>query len=285
MTVGAVGNQKTIEEIITRGATPTREVSSDGLGKDDFLNLLITQLRYQDPLNPVDDKEFISQMAQFSSLEQMQNMNRNLLKYQAYALLGKYITANVVDTATQASKTVEGEVTSVKISGSKVYAVVGNTDVPVDDIVNVADPSDIYPSDILKYAHIIGMKAKGFVYSYENGDLVAVNGVIDSILRGVYEDYAVMNGVEVEISGVITDTPSADPDFIKNYLEANLGSQIQVEIADRVRNTKVPVTAVLRSFDILDDGTVKAVVDKLNVPLDSIIAIEQTEAGGKQDEE
>jgi len=55
------------------------EDSNDSmLGKDAFLNLLVTQLRNQDPLNPMEDKEFIAQMAQFSTLEQIQNLNTNL---------------------------------------------------------------------------------------------------------------------------------------------------------------------------------------------------------------
>ena len=47
---------------------------TQSLGKDDFLELLVTKLQYQDPLNPMDDEDFVAQLAQFSSLEQMSNI-------------------------------------------------------------------------------------------------------------------------------------------------------------------------------------------------------------------
>ena len=81
---------------------------SQQLGKDDFLKLLITQLSNQDPTSPMEDKQFISQMAQFSSLEQMTNMNESFNKMaaminssQATSTLGKTVEVDLGDTTSQ----------------------------------------------------------------------------------------------------------------------------------------------------------------------------------------
>jgi len=73
--------------------TYTDKKDNGELGKDAFLQILITQLQNQDPTNPMDDREFIAQMAQFSSLEQMQNMTKameNLLVSQQETQLMSY---------------------------------------------------------------------------------------------------------------------------------------------------------------------------------------------------
>jgi flagellar basal-body rod modification protein FlgD len=71
-----------------------REKSKE-LGKDDFLKILITQLSQQDPTSPMKDQEFIAQMAQFSSLEQMKNISSGISRMeakQAYSVVGKIIS-------------------------------------------------------------------------------------------------------------------------------------------------------------------------------------------------
>ncbi|GAB6393140.1 MAG: flagellar hook assembly protein FlgD [Treponematales bacterium] len=77
---------------------------NQSLGKDDFLKILITQLSYQDPTAPMEDKEFISQMAQFTSLEQMSNMAADFSKMtrffksaEAAGALGKQVEIAIND--------------------------------------------------------------------------------------------------------------------------------------------------------------------------------------------
>jgi flagellar basal-body rod modification protein FlgD len=89
---------------VTSGSTELAAAQQPVLGKEDFLHLLITQLQNQDPLSPTDHTEFTAQLAQFSSLEQLSNVNDNLEQLQnfqastnnsqAVSLLGKEITAN-----------------------------------------------------------------------------------------------------------------------------------------------------------------------------------------------
>lgn len=80
---------------------------SHELGKDDFLKILITQLSNQDPTSPLENTEFIAQMAQFSSLEQMTNMSQSFEKLstlinstEAQSTLGKTVEIDLGDTTT-----------------------------------------------------------------------------------------------------------------------------------------------------------------------------------------
>ena len=108
--------------------------TSQDLGKDDFLNLLVTQLKYQDPMSPMEDKEFISQMAQFTSLEQMKNMNNSVQITQATSFIGKQVTW-----ADSQGNEVKGIVKSVKIVNGEARVIVGNETLELKQILSVSE--------------------------------------------------------------------------------------------------------------------------------------------------
>lgn len=119
--------------------TVNGRTASQQLGKDDFLKLLITQLSNQDPTNPMEDTQFIAQMAQFSSLEQMTNMNASFNKMaaminssQAAATIGRTVDIDVGDTTARGvvEATTMGSQPQVMVNGmyydlDKIKAVYG----------------------------------------------------------------------------------------------------------------------------------------------------------------
>ncbi|MHB8064584.1 MAG: flagellar hook capping FlgD N-terminal domain-containing protein [Ruminiclostridium sp.] len=279
MATNGVSNYQTMEQIIESTKTKqdsTRKTGGD-LGKNDFLNLLVTQLRYQDPLNPTDDKEFIAQMAQFSSLEQMQNMNGVLSNSQAFNLIGKDVTATITDPKTLKVKTIEGLVSTVKMSNGKTYLVINNQDIEADKVTQVNDSIYNTNTNLSSYTNLIGYHVKGAVYDSTTGDLVYLSGDVKEIQKGLNEDYAIMDGVSATIAEV-TGSTSTDPDFTKNYLKTNEGKQVKITIKDKDTGLKVPVTATLKSFETDANGNITGavVLDDLPVSVYSVANIQKS---------
>lgn len=100
------------------GAITSGSLQSAGIGMEDFLKILMTQLTYQDPLKPMDNQQFMAQMAQFTTLEQTQQLNektQQLITNQA-ALQSVGLIGHAVDFTT-ASGQVSGRVTALSLSG------------------------------------------------------------------------------------------------------------------------------------------------------------------------
>lgn len=116
----------------------TKKTGNSGLDKDAFLQLLVAQMKYQDPLEPTSNTEYISQFATFSELEQMQNMSATLELSRASSLVGQTVLMSVTDSQGRTT-TVQGNVDYVSYEGGKAYLSIGGELYSLDDLDKVAD--------------------------------------------------------------------------------------------------------------------------------------------------
>lgn len=176
----------------------TDKQDNGALGKDAFLKILITQLQNQDPTSPMDDKEFIAQMAQFSSLEQMQNMTKameNLLASQNQTQLMSYSSFigkeikwhELTDKLDENKKPIYNEGTGVIkelkfVDGEPVFVLADGKEITPGNISSILGGGTSTPTNpFAEASELIGKNIQ-----YKNGEQV-----IDAIIEAI----TVKNGV------------------------------------------------------------------------------------------
>lgn len=140
------------DSVSTRNVWPNYDKSNvqsaarkptDTLGKDQFLHILVTQLRNQDPMQPMQDKEFIAQMAQFTSVEQLMNMSTELSLMRqnigtASSLIGKWVEWNEYDD-NGSIIAVNGKVDSILSKDGVLYAKIADKEIALDYLVSISE--------------------------------------------------------------------------------------------------------------------------------------------------
>ena len=113
--------------------------AKNDLDKQAFLKLLVAQMKYQDPMQPTDNTEYVSQLAQFSSLEAMNNVSQSVDLQRATGLIGKVVTAANTDPVTGVETEKTGTVDFVSQSGSKTYVTINGDQFELDKVNKVWD--------------------------------------------------------------------------------------------------------------------------------------------------
>ncbi len=124
----------------TAASTNSKKTESSGntLGKDAFLQLLVTQMKYQDPLNPSSNTEYVAQLATYSQLEELQNLSAATANSQAFSLVGKNVIIKTVNSVGNPTY-IEGRADFVNMSGGKSMLSVNGSLYSIDLLDSVID--------------------------------------------------------------------------------------------------------------------------------------------------
>lgn len=168
------------------------------LGKDSFLKLLCAQMENQDPMQPQSNTEWVSQLATYSTLEQMQNMNAVMTNSQAFGLIGQDVIV-ATKNADGKESTISGKVDFVSVKGNKSYLSIDGNLYPSSDLQSIINPDyikgNVIPKvenkelkfnkdhpEVMKFQVHMGQgagKATGLALSINGNDIPAKNFTID----------------------------------------------------------------------------------------------------------
>ena len=127
-----------VESVTTSSSSSTQK--SNELGYDQFLQILCAEMQYQDPLNPTSNTDYIAQMATFTQVESMLNMQNTMTSSQANDLVGKYVIMKVTSSTTGEVSYASGNVDYVLHQNGKTYLSIDDSLYNIEDLDTVADP-------------------------------------------------------------------------------------------------------------------------------------------------
>ncbi len=174
--------------------------SNNALDKNAFLSILVAQLANQNPLEPSSDTEFIAQLAQFSVLEQMQNLNATMSSNNAVDMVGKYV---YVEDAAEGNEAgiVFGRVDGVLKQDGIDYLLVGEKKYTASDVVGVMGENTSSDESLLQSSNLIGKTITAQIIGEDDTENT-VTGVVDKItvVDGVL--YAHVDGEKIHLSDI-----------------------------------------------------------------------------------
>ncbi|MCL2707488.1 MAG: hypothetical protein FWF03_00060 [Defluviitaleaceae bacterium] len=246
------------------------------LDKDAFLRLLITQMKYQDPLNPMDDRDFLGQMAQFTALEQMQNLNKAYLQTQAYSMIGKSVYAYFLEQLTNEYVEVAGVVSAVTMKNGEAFLFVDGYDVPLSSVNIVGD--DYITANQLNeiYESVNNTRNQGYVGKYVQALLIDSKGNVTDYVEGVV-DYVKQNGKQ---SVLVVGNKEVFPSEVTAVSDKPLllGKSVNVQITEGGQTTLLE-NAVITGVIIRDNkaylqfGSQSVAIDKINYVMEALACV------------
>jgi flagellar basal-body rod modification protein FlgD len=238
--IAHIKDGKIVESTTASSLAKETKKSGSTMDKEAFLKLLVAQMKYQDPLEPTSNTEFVSQYAQFSSLEQMQNMSATLELSRASTLVGQTVSVNTTD-STGKSTTIQGVVDYVVYENNKAYVSIGGELYSLDDVYGVANQQYL---DAYDKALAFGV-AMNKLPSYENLTLDDKEDVdkLKEIYDGMsnYEKTFVAKDFTDKLDRYVKRIEELVKDLIGDFMKAmdELPAKEQLKLEDKEKVDKV----------------------------------------------
>ena len=241
----------------TSDSTSKSTSSSDELGKDQFMQLLVTQMKYQDPLNPMDNQEMLAQLAQTTALEQMMNVAHASERQLANGMVGKYVEYVYTDAATGTSTYQVGKVDYVNISGDTPKLGIGEVEVSLEDVYQVLDDETIQSTS--SAFDVIGKTVQAIMT-----ETTASGEKEDVIIEGEVQGIQMKDNKPYVIIGTGTSQVTISYDNVQNIVENTsiTGREVTATYTDENNQTS-PITGIVDYIKVTAEGTFVYVDGKL----------------------